>query len=478
MNVILIYSDTMRRDHLGAYGNKWIHTPNLDKLAAESVVFDRAYTSSFPTVPNRLDVLTGRFTFTEFEWGPMPDDAVSVGEVLKDNGFVTMMVGDTPWIFAHGYNFSKGFSGWNWIRGQETDMLRTYPFDPELPAREEKLRMGGSSMRQYMRNISRRYLEEDYFPAMTMMEAARWLEENRKAEDFFLYVDTVDPHEPWDPPDHYLDLYEKGYKGERAAYPRYDFAEGLSDEEIRDIRAAYAGEVTLVDTWVGHLVRRVEELGLSEDTAVIFTTDHGFCLGDHEFMGKSIIRGERSCHIPLWDVISHIPLFVRVPGVKPRRTQALVQTPDITATIYELAGVEQPESVQGMSLMPVVEMVRDDHREVAVSSSSLVHQKAARRFSTVTSDEWQLIYGGEVCEPGEADAATVDSIRRSELAHYVSAVSAVELYHLADDPAGEKDVAARHPEVVKELHGKYVEFLKSIGCPEEVLANRERLPKE
>lgn len=86
MNVILIYSDTLRRDHLGAYGNDWIKTPNLDRLASESVVFDRAYTASFPTVPNRHDVLTGRFTFTYAEWGPLPDDAVSVGEVLKDNG--------------------------------------------------------------------------------------------------------------------------------------------------------------------------------------------------------------------------------------------------------------------------------------------------------------------------------------------------------------------------------------------------------
>jgi arylsulfatase A-like enzyme len=78
MNFILIISDTFRRDHLGCYGNTWIHTPNLDRFAAESVVFDRAYAASFPTVPNRRDVLTGRYTFTYSDWSPLPDSEVVI----------------------------------------------------------------------------------------------------------------------------------------------------------------------------------------------------------------------------------------------------------------------------------------------------------------------------------------------------------------------------------------------------------------
>ena len=477
MNVILIISDTMRRDHLGAYGNKWIHTPNLDKLASESVVFDRAYTASFPTVPNRLDVLTGRFTFTYFEWAPLPAGEVSIGEVLKDNGFVTMMIGDTPWIFAHGYNYSRGFSGWKWIRGQETDMLSTYPFHPALPSAAGKLRLADFSTAQYLRNVAHRYWEEDYFPAMTMREAARWLEENRAADNFFLYVDTFDPHEPWDPPAHYLQLYEKDYSGERVIYPRYDYADYLSREELAHCRAAYAGEVTLVDTWVGYLLRRIDELGLRGDTAVIFTTDHGFCHGEHGVMGKSIIRDYGMAHVPLWDVISHIPLFIRVPGVEPRRTNAVVQTPDMTATMYDLAGVKPPTTVQGRSFVAVVRGTADAHREFAVSSSSLKHKTAARRFSTVTLDNWQLIYGGEKFEPASADARTVDSIRRKEDVFYRTSTAGVELYDLAADPDEDTNVAREHPDVVKRLHGRYVEFLKEIGCPADILENRLRLPK-
>ncbi|MCD6405653.1 MAG: sulfatase [Planctomycetes bacterium] len=474
MNIVLIYSDTMRRDHIGAYGNDWIHTPNLDKLASESVVFDRAYTSSFPTVPNRHDLLTGRFTFTYFEWSPLPADAVSVGEVLKENGFLTMMIGDTPHIFKGGYNFQRGFSAWKWVRGQENDNAWTYPFEPEVASAQKTRRP--ASLRQHLRNVHRRYWEEEYFPAITMREAARWLEENRKAENFLLYVDTFDPHEPWDPPAHYREIYEKNPTGADIVYPKYDFADYLTDEEIKHIRASYAGEVTLVDTWVGYLLRRIEELGLAEDTAVIFTTDHGFCLGEHNFMGKSLIRGDQSCHIPLWDVISHIPLMIRVPGARPRRTDALVQTPDTTATIYDLAGVKAPPTVQGLSLVPVLENTRDEHRELAVSSSSLIHGVGARRFSTVTRGKWQLIYGGDKYEYAGAGASTVDSVRRTEKALYKPDEPGIELYDLAADPAGEKDVARENPQVVRDLHAKYVEFLKAIDTPPESIENRLRLP--
>jgi len=108
MNFVVIVSDTFRRDHLGCYGNSWIHTPNLDRLASESIVFDRAYAASFPTVPNRRDVLTGRFCFTYSDWAPLPENEVVLAQVMKGGGYVTMLVADTPHFLAHGYNFSRG----------------------------------------------------------------------------------------------------------------------------------------------------------------------------------------------------------------------------------------------------------------------------------------------------------------------------------------------------------------------------------
>ncbi len=273
MNFVVIVSDTFRRDHLGCYGNDWIHTPNLDRLASESLVFDQARTASFPTVPNRRDVLTGRFTFTYCDWAPLPPDEVVIAEVMGEAGYTTMMILDTPHIVAHGYNFSRGFQGWEWIRGQEHDEWRTSPKDPELPCAPEKLRRPDTTVKQYLRNVSDRTSEEDYFVARTMRSAMRWLEENRDSKPFFLYVDTFDPHEPWDPPRWYVDLYDPGYEVEEVIYPNYAPCDYLSEAELKHARALYAGEVSLVDTWVGRLLDRVDELGLRDDTVVIFTTD-------------------------------------------------------------------------------------------------------------------------------------------------------------------------------------------------------------
>ncbi len=163
MNVILIISDTLRRDHLGVYGNDWIRTPNIDGFAQSATVFDRAYAASFPTVPNRFDVMTGQFTFHYFAWSPLPPDAVVMGQVLAEAGWTTMMIADTPHILQSGFHFDRGFSGWEWIRGQENDRWKTSPADPELPCDASKLREPERTVKQYLRNISGRHQEQDSF---------------------------------------------------------------------------------------------------------------------------------------------------------------------------------------------------------------------------------------------------------------------------------------------------------------------------
>ncbi len=133
MNVILIISDTFRRDHLGCYGNQWIRTPNLDALAAQSFVFDNAWVSNFPTLSNRYDVMTGRFGYIEYDWSPLPAHATVLQEVLGASGYVTMMVGDTPHTFQHGANFQRGFDAFHWVRGQENDKFAPQPREVQLP---------------------------------------------------------------------------------------------------------------------------------------------------------------------------------------------------------------------------------------------------------------------------------------------------------------------------------------------------------
>jgi arylsulfatase A-like enzyme len=458
MNFIIMIADTLRRDHLGCYGNKWIHTPNIDRLATQSVVFDHAFTGSFPTVPNRRDVLTGRYTFTYCDWSPMTPEEVVLPQVLGKAGYCTYMIVDTPHIIANGYGFDRGFSGWQWIRGQEGDRLKTDPIEVKLPSAPEKLRGGARTVTQYLRNVSDRQGEKDYFAPMTMTQAAKWLERNHQREKFLLYVDTFDPHEPWDPPKKYVDMYNPGYEGEEVTYPLYAPCSFLTDPELEHVRALYAGEVSMVDTWLGKLLKKVEDLGLLDDTAIIFTTDHGFFFGEHGLIGKiTLIKRE----------VNNIPLMMRVPGMTPGRRWHLVQPPDLMPTILDLAGVEHPDTIHGKSLVSVLGGDPTPVRDIAVTSFSIIHQPASEKPvhltpqnwadfawklkpSTIVTEEWVLIVGAGDLEP--------------------------ELYHMPHDPRQQHNVFAENRGVAKELHAKYLEFLASVGTKEEYIKPRRKLP--
>jgi len=474
MNIVFIMSDTFRWDHLGVYGNSWISTPNLDSLARDSVVFDRAYAASFPTVPNRKDVFTGRFTFAYTDWSPLEGEETVLAEVLRQAGYVTMLINDTPHILKNGYYFDRGFSGWLWIRGQENDRFRTDPVEIKFPCDPDKLRNPYTTVTQYLRNVSNRQSESDYFVAQTMTEAAKWLERNRKHEKFFLYVDTFDPHEPWDPPRWYVDLYDPGYRGEEVFYPLYGPCDYMTDAELKHAQALYAGEVTLVDRWVGKLLKKVKDLGLWENTAIIFTTDHGFYIGEHGLTGKSLITqsGEHGL-APLYEEVAHIPLMIRLPDMDGgRRCQAFVQPPDLMPTILELADAEIPERVQGKSLVPLLRGKKLAWRDFAVTSPSIIHGPIAGQRITVTTNEWSLIHCGQVDEalkelPSNRKLKIVDGIER--LQRILGGKPEHELYDLRRDSKQEDNVFDEQRETAETLSSKLVNFLESLGTREEYL---------
>lgn len=137
MNIVPIVSDTLRWDHLGASGNPWIRTPNLDRLAEQSVVFERVYTGSFPTIPHRTDMVTGKWVYPCISWTPLPEDETIVGELLTEAGYVTMLIADTPHLVRDGHRFDRGLTGWKWNRGNRD------PFElfhlPDDPGQEHDL---------------------------------------------------------------------------------------------------------------------------------------------------------------------------------------------------------------------------------------------------------------------------------------------------------------------------------------------------
>ena len=179
-NVVVIVADTFRRDHLGAYGNPFISTPHIDEFARSSMVFDQHVISSFPTMPARADILTGTFSYTHMGWEALPRQLTTLPRVLSKAGYHTMGVVDTPFFIRNGFGYDRGFDDFIWVRGQGDDTR---------PHERADARSTWNS-------------EEDRMVARTMTQAERWLERHHD-EQFFLYVDTWDPHEPWDAPEYY-----------------------------------------------------------------------------------------------------------------------------------------------------------------------------------------------------------------------------------------------------------------------------------
>src|SRR5215211_2350969 len=354
-NVILVIIDSLRRDHVGAYGNDWIKTPTLDALAEESLLFTHAQPEAMPTIPVRRAIYTGMRT-----WPPRPPHfggrAIPAGQtpfagVLSEKGFGTYLVTDTYVQFRTHMNFGRGFDAYRMIRGQERDPYK----DPSTVSEEEMRRhyiiLGeGDKARQYLANVQGRKGEEDYFAPRVFSDATDTLEmaagEHRP---FFLVADCYDPHEPWDPPEEYVGLYDEGYEGKEPLDDNYGRDDYLTDRQLLRMRALYAAEVTMMDRWLGKFIERAHELGVMERTLLVVVSDHGHLLGEHGYTGK--------LPYALYSELTDTVLMVRHPGGKGagNHSDFYASTHDVAPTILGFLGVEQPEPMDGQDLAPLLE---------------------------------------------------------------------------------------------------------------------------
>ncbi len=365
MNCVLIIVDSWRQDHCGCYGNDWIRTPNIDRLAAESVLFSRAYPESLPTLPVRRALHTGRRVYPflnhwyqkgDFQgsagWGPVDERRDTIAELLQAAGYRTAFFTDTYHQFKPSKNFHRGFDEWGWIRGQETDHYRTGPVvsDAEI-AKHAPDRPPFAALRQhhrqYLTNVAERRSEEDYFPAKVFRAGADWLWRNQDAEKFFLVLDSFDPHEPWDPPVYYRRMYDSDDDVVDVIWSSYGPADEFTQRELQRMQANYAGEVTMVDRWLGHFLQALEASGRAQDTVVALISDHGHNLGDANLTGK---QGH-----PLTRPVADLMMMIRHPeGAMAGTTcQELCYNFDLTTTMMSLLGEPIPEEMEGIDLWPV-----------------------------------------------------------------------------------------------------------------------------
>lgn len=392
-NCIVIMIDSLRRDHLGCYGNRQIETANIDRLAAESVVFDNAYPEALPTLPIRSSLFTGCRTLWSRAWQPLAREDVTIAEILGGQGYTCALVTDNYHMFKPDMNFHKGFHAFRWIRGQEADAYETAPHGKDLD-RYVKPQMKGDPVErmvdQYLKNTAQFAGEEDYFAPRVAKEAIAWLDRSAGVEPFFLWVDLFDPHEPWDPPAPFDRAYtDEGYRGARLIHPKYGRADWVTAEEINYMRGLYAGEVTFVNKWVGRLLARIWDLGLHENTLIVVLADHGLPLADHGSLLKTPDN--------LYGELLRIPFMIRLPGPggSPGRASALVQTHDLAPTILALLAARgNAEGMHGRSLVPVMR-----HQVASVREHAVVgYHEAPHRC--VRTAELSYVHRGDG-QPGE-----------------------------------------------------------------------------
>jgi arylsulfatase A-like enzyme len=354
-NVILVIIDTLRSDHVGAYGNPWIRTPTLDAIAEESLLFTRAHPEAMPTLPARRAIHTGMRTWPTrppyFGWKSIPAAQTTVAETLSKEGFGTYLVTDTYVQFRGDLNFGRGFDVYRTIRGQEKDTFKDPSSIDEEEMRDRYIILGeGEKARQYLANVQGRDGEEDYFAPRVFSDATTALEdavgENRP---FFLVADCYDPHEPWDPPHEYADLYDPGYTGKEPLHDNYGKDDYLTDRQLLRMRATYAGEITMMDRWLGKFLQRAHELGVMERTLLVVVSDHGHLLGEHGYTGKLAYA--------LYPEMTDTVFMVRHPGGKGagKTSDFFASTHDVAPTILGFLGVEQPEPMDGQNLTPLLE---------------------------------------------------------------------------------------------------------------------------
>ncbi|MGB8332769.1 MAG: sulfatase [Polyangiales bacterium] len=348
-NVVLLVIDTLRADKLRPFNPQTrVKTPAIDQLASEGVVFELAQAPENWTKPSVASILTGLHPQTHQQKtgdAALPSSAELLSEHLQDQGFAT------GGFIANGYVSDRfGFDqGWD----DYTNYIR------EAKSTEAK----------------------DVFE-----DAGNWIEAHKDGR-FFAYIQTIDPHVPYDPPSEYLAMYDPSeYTGQIKPRMTGDLLEKakrnppqvvFDQRDKQRLKALHDGEITKHDQFLGMFLARLAELGLSEDTLIVVTADHGEEFDDHGSWGHG--------H-SVYQELLHVPLMFRLPNRLPAGTQvgAAVSTLDVSATVTELLGVPAMEQNEGHELVGLMLGQAPSRPTVAFSDF-----QDDRRV--ITAGRWKLV---------------------------------------------------------------------------------------
>ncbi len=331
-NVVVLVIDTLRADKLKPFNpQSRVSTPSVERFASEGVVFELAQSPENWTKPSVASILTGLHPQTHQQKtgeSALPSSALLLSEHLQDQGF------STGSFIANGYVSDR------------------FGFDQGWDDYSNYIREGGSTE------------AKDVFE-----KAGNWIEQHKDGR-FFAYIQTIDPHVPYDPPGEFVRMYDASeYSGQVRPRMTGDLLEKakrrppevvFDDRDKRRIAALHDGEITQHDQFFGTFLDRLSQLGLAEDTLIVVTSDHGEEFDDHGSWGHG--------H-SVYQELLHVPLMFRLPGRLPSggRVSDAVSTMDISSTVTELLGVPGMPANEGHALVNLMLGEPSTHPAVAFS---------------------------------------------------------------------------------------------------------------
>lgn len=428
-NVVFILADDMGIGDLGCYGQQRIKTPNIDALAAKGVLFENHYSGSTVSAPSRCCLMTGKHTGHAYVRGNkgvqgeqgsfdlhLPESETTVAELFKEKGYATMCVG--KWgLGGPGTTGSPINKGFDYFFGYLSQGAAHRYYPDYLYENEEKVWLGGK-----------------VYSHFAIMEKGLDFIRRHKETPFFAYFAITPPHADLD----YPDLSQ--YDGQFEEKP-FISEKGKGFKTQMKPRAAYASMVSEVDNNVGQILALLDELGLKENTLVIFSSDNGVhCVGGHDpeyFNSNGPYRGYKR---DLYEGGIHVPFIVSWPAVidKPRVTEHTSTFWDFLPTVCDLIEVPTPDGIDGISYLPVLKDRESSQRKHDYLYYEFYEQGGKQ---AILKDGWKLIR----LNMGDQDRLVE------------------ELYFIKEDIGEKYNLIDLHPGKAEELR-KLVSAARSESC--------------
>ncbi|WP_288956189.1 sulfatase [uncultured Polaribacter sp.] len=392
-NILVFYIDDLRAE-LGCYGSKTAITPNIDKLASEGILFNKAYTQQAICAPSRMSTLTGLrpenlgiySIFTPLR--KVHKDVVTLPQLFKENGYKTISTGK---VYHH---FADDKESWTQLVARPQDRY----FKPENLKAIADLEAEGKKNPKGPAHEDADVADDAYKDGVVANDAIKMLQKY-KNDKFLLFVGFMKPHLPFNAPKKYWDLHDKNKFdipskekpkdmfrlalsewGELKGYHGIPNEDPLNDETTRTLIHGYYAAVSYMDAQVGKVLQTLEELDLRKNTMIVFMSDHGYKIGEYG----------------TWCKHSNVEIDVRVPFIVSREkgyekrnegkvSNALVENVDIFATLADISGFNKPKT-DGNSLVPVLDNPELKWDEIATS----VYARGKNIMGiTATDGEWR-----------------------------------------------------------------------------------------